>query len=285
MGNEVDILKAVSDVSNIPTLPSVVERITDLLRMPQTSAEEVGHAITMDQSLATKVLKLVNSAFYGFPGKISTITHAVVILGFSTIKNIVLTASIFEMLKYGKSGMFNFDMEKFWLHSLACGAAAQTLSKHVNYTNREECFIAGLTHDIGKVIICRYLPKEFSLIMQNLQKNNLLIYESEKQLFGATHQEVGGVIAKEWNLPPDLYHAVSYHHTPSASRDHYEITAIVHCADILVRAMDLGNGGDNKIPCISSEVWDTLGLNKKVLPSLLRDIDENYEKATVFMQI
>ncbi len=285
MGQEVDILKAVSNISNIPTLPSVVERITDLLRMPQTSAEEVGHAITTDQVLSTKVLKLVNSAFYGFPGKISTITHAVVILGFSTIKNIVLTASIFETLKHSKAGLYGFDMEEFWLHSLACGAAAQAIAKRINYANEEECFIAGLTHDIGKIIFCQYLSKEFSLIMQKVQKNNMLIYESEKQLFNTTHQEVGGVITREWNLPPDLQHAVSYHHTPSKSRDHYEITAIVHCADIIVRAMDLGNGGDNKIPCISDDVWETFSLNEKELPSLLQDIDENFEKAKVFMQI
>lgn len=285
MGSKETILKKIASISTIPTLPTVLERITSLLRNPKTSAEEIGKAITKDQSLASKVLKLVNSAFYGFPGKISTITHAVVILGFATIKNIVLTASIFESFKEGSEKNVGFDMEKFWVHSVACGAASQILAKHIGNKDREECFIAGLIHDIGKIIFCKYLPKEFIQVTQNVQKKNILIYDSEKELFDTTHQEIGGVIVENWNLPSNLQYAVCYHHNPLKTREHYTITAIVHCADIIVRALDFGNGGDNKIPLMAEDVWQTLNLNEKSLVSIFEEVSEEIEKAEIFMQI
>ncbi len=285
MESKTNILDTVSNISTIPTLPMVLDRITKLLKNPQTSAEEVGRAITKDQALASKVLKLVNSAFYGFPGRISTITHAVVILGFSTIKNIILTASIFETFKKGRENSTGFDMEKFWLHSVACGAAAQTLAKHIGNQDKEESFIAGLIHDIGKIILCQYLPKEFTEIIRHVREKNTLIYESEKELYETTHQEIGGLIAQNWNLPANLQHAICYHHIPSKSQNHYITISIVHCADILVRALDFGNGGDNKIPCLADHVWKTLKLNEKNLPPILEEISEEVEKAKIFMQI
>ncbi|MBD3390934.1 MAG: HDOD domain-containing protein [Chitinivibrionales bacterium] len=280
-----DLLEAVRGISTIPTIPTVLEKITLLLQNPQTSAEEIGRAITTDQSLASKVLKLVNSAFYGFPGKISTITHAVVILGFSTIKNIVLTASIFDVFRKKGHRYAGFDMEKFWFHSIACGAASQSVAKFIGSSEREEAFIAGLIHDVGKIIECQYLEKEFTQIVRETQQKNQLFFDSEKQLFEVTHQEIGGLLCQSWNLPENLQNAVKYHHNPSKSRSHYLTTAIVHCADILVRAMDLGNGGDNKIPRMSDQVWQSLGLENLSLQSLLENVNDEVEKTTIFMQI
>lgn len=285
MVKNIDLLGKITNISTIPTLPTVLEKISSLLKNPQTSAEEIGKAITTDQALASKVLKLVNSAFYGFPGRISTVTHAVVILGFSTIKNIVLTASIFEAFKKEDNYSVVFDMEKFWLHSVACGVTAQTIAKYMGNKEKEECFIAGLIHDIGKIIFCQYLPKEFAEVMMRVQKTNQLMYTCEKEMFNTTHQEIGGIIAKRWNLPNNLQSAVCYHHNPAKSQKHYTINALVHCADIIVRALDLGNGGDHKIPIMADHVWTTFKLDKKVLLKLFKEIMVEFEKATIFMQI
>lgn len=285
MEQKPNLLDAASNISAIPTLPTVISRITTLLQNPQTSADEIGKAITTDQALASKVLKLVNSAFYGFPGRISTITHAVVILGFSTVKNIVLTASIFESFKKNAESDESFDMEKFWFHSIACGAAAQTIAKKMGLKSGEECFIAGLIHDLGKVILCQYMPDQFQKIVKHTRENNCLIYEAENALFANTHQEVGGYLAEKWNLPSDLQNAVKYHHVPSNKRVHFEMTAVVHCADILVRAMGYGNGGDDRMPVINEDVWNYLKLSKQTLPALLEEIDQEVEKATIFLQV
>jgi putative nucleotidyltransferase with HDIG domain len=279
------IRSTIENISGLPTLPAVIDRITRLLHNPQTSAEEIGKAITVDQALAVKVLKLVNSAFYGFPGKIGTITHAVVILGFTTVKNVVLTASIFDIFHKKTPHLSQFDIQKFWEHSIACGAASQAIAKHIGFEQKETCFIAGLLHDIGKLILCQYLPKEFAIAVNNCAEKDILLYESEKEIFDITHPEIGGILTQRWNLPPELQQSVMYHHNPSPTHSHYMVSAIVHCADILVRALDYGNGGDRKIPVMSENVWRNLGLEHLPLQLLLEAVSDEYEKAMVFMQI
>lgn len=286
METKKDILKVVDEISTIPTLPTVLQKITSLLQNPQTSAEEIGRAITNDQSLASKVLKLVNSAFYGFPGRISTITHAVVILGFSTIKNIVLTASIFESFKKGKdTGTNLFDMEKFWMHSIACGAASLSIARQTGYKEKEECFIAGLLHDVGKILLCQYMPEEFNKVIVGVKENDKLFIDIEKEELNATHQEIGGLLVEKWNLPKNLQSAVKYHHNPMKSQEHFEMTSIVHVADILIRALDMGNGGDNKMPMMTNDAWEALKLEEFDIQNLLGVINEEVDKATVFMQV
>ncbi|HEX2955913.1 MAG TPA: HDOD domain-containing protein [Chitinispirillaceae bacterium] len=280
-----NIKQSLESISSIPTLPVVIDKLARLLQNPKTSAEEVGKAITTDQALASKVLKLVNSAFYGFPGKISTITHAIVILGFSTIKNVVLTASIFDAFRKQGTIIDGFDLEQFWLHSIACGAAAQSIAKTTGHNQKEECFIAGLIHDIGKIILCQNLPEDFRDAHRHAREHSVLFFESEKTLFDVTHQEIGGFLTQKWNLPKDLQNAVKFHHDPSPTRDHYTMTAIVHCADIFIRALDYGNGGDRKIPVMSEHVWKNLGLDSIPLNHLFEVINDEIEKASVFVQL
>ena len=279
------IRKTLETVSTIPTLSVVIDKIARLLQNPQTSAEEIGKAITTDQALASKVLRLVNSAFYGFPGKIGTITHAVVILGFSTVKNIVLTASIFDAFTNKKMTAGDFNIEQFWLHSIGCGAASQAIAKHIGFKEKEECFIAGLIHDIGKIILCYYFPEEFEIVSRHARSKGVLFYESEREVIGITHDEIGAIITQRWNLPMNLQSVVQNHHHPMPEHDFYSMTSIIHSGDIFTRAMGIGNGGDDEIPCISEAVWNNLGFEHIDLEPLLESIDEEFEKATIFMQI
>ncbi len=285
MKDSAAIRKTLENVSTIPTLSMVIEKISRLLSNPQTSAEEIGKAITTDQALAAKVLKLVNSAFYGFPGRISTITHAVVILGFATVKNVVLTASIFDAFSKKTPISASFDLKKFWLHSIACGAASQCLAKHIGYGEKEECFIAGLIHDVGKIILCNFLPEEFEAVVQNTVRKECLFFESEKEMLHITHEDLGGIVTERWNLPKNLREAVRFHHSPVVNGEFSTIAGIVQAADILVRAMDYGSGGDDKIPQMADAVWSNLGFETLNLPDLLEDIDAEVDKAAIFMQL
>jgi len=270
-------------LKNLQTLPAVTARITEMLQNPGTTAEELGMAIRTDQVLTSRVLRLVNSAFYGFPGKIGSISHAVVLLGFSTVKNIVLTASVLDLFKTSGSGKFNAGA--VWKHSLACGVTAQCIARAVNYEFQEECFVAGLLHDIGKVVLFQTAPDEFARVLECAEKTKTLFYESECKLLGVNHQEIGSVLIEQWRLPKNIQSAVSSHHNPtSVEGNDSTLTAIVHCADIFARAIGYGNGGDKKIPMINDTAWEKLHLDTINLEKLFDTIGSEWEKAEVYVQ-
>ncbi|MFH0920474.1 MAG: HDOD domain-containing protein [Fibrobacterota bacterium] len=278
-------LKLVTEkVTGLPTLPKVIQEITNLMQNPRTSAEEVGRAITMDQALASKVLRLVNSAFYGFPGRINTITHAIVILGFNTVKNIVLTASVFDKLG-GLGRKEGFDLEKFWLHSIATGVIAKEIAKKINFRYYEESFLAGLLHDIGKIILIRFLPEEFDKVAAVQRDEQCLFLEAEKKAIDLTHNEIGNWLAQRWNLPEDLRAAILYHHAPMLANQHKNMIYAVHTADALARALCIGSGGDNKMPTLHPEVWEELKFSRQLLDKIYKDIETELDKAAVFFQI
>jgi len=271
-------------LTQIPTLPTVVTKITLLMQNPRTSASEVGQAITTDQSLTTKTLKLVNSAFYGFPGRINTITHAIVILGFSTVKNIVLTASILDSLggKKNKAAL-QFDVEAFWKHSVGSGAIAKVLADTLLPGSREEAFIAGLLHDLGKVVLSTFASEDYKAVLDYRDRENVLLREAERKVLGFTHSEVGLWLAEKWSLPRDLRAVVEYHHNPGLANPYEKLTSIVHLADILSRALG-ANGGDDCIPQISDYVWEKLHLESMNWPDLLKKCEIEIDKASVFLE-
>lgn len=277
------ILQRLQSIKSLQTQPAVIAKITQLLQNPATNAEELGWAIRSDQVLASTVLKLVNSAFYGFPGKIGSVSHAVVLLGFSTVKNVVLTVSIMDMFKVNAGGRFN--AQEVWKHSLACGAAAQSIARAIDFDDKEECFIAGLIHDIGKAILFQLVPEDFTRVTELADKTKSLFYDSECRLLGITHQEIGGILIEQWRLPIAIRNAVSNHHNPHMVSGENKIAEIVHCADILARAMGYGNGGDNKIPMINDAVWESLGLDRVDLARLFDSIENELEKSSAMFHL
>ena len=274
-----DIRQRLQSMKSLHSLPTVIAKITQMLQNPTTNADELGKSIKADPMLASTVLRLVNSAFYGLPGRVGSISHAVVLLGFSTVKNIVLTASMLEMFKVDTTGAGNFNAQEFCKHSLACGVIAQYIAKTTGYEQSEECFLAGLIHDLGKMIMLQMMPDDFKRVVDCADKTKSLFYESERKLLSVTHQDVGGILVEQWHLPPDIQIAVASHHNPSPES---RLAVIVHCADVFARALGYGNGGDKKIPEISDVAWDTLRLDKINLHGLFDNIEKEWQKADSF---
>ncbi|MBE9546022.1 MAG: HDOD domain-containing protein [Proteobacteria bacterium] len=270
--------RRLAKVHDLPTLPVVVNNVIQITQNPKSSALEVGRAISYDQALATKVLKTANSAFYGFPRKITTITHAIVILGFANIRNIVLTASIFDMFPSKGKNKY-FDREGFWKHSLACGVTSKLIAKRLGIKNLEEAFICGLLHDLGKLVMDTHFNEDFGRVVRLVKEKEILIRDAEQQLLGIDHAAVGGVVADKWNLPPALIKAIRFHHNPPLANESMRIAAIVHLADALCRAIGMGNGGDGKVPCINEESWELLNLNKQTIKRLFSEMEEEVATA------
>jgi HD-like signal output (HDOD) protein len=279
-----ETLKIIVEViQSIPTLSSVVYHITLLMDNPRTSALEVGEAISRDQALTAKVLKLVNSAYYGFPRKVNTVSQAVAILGYNQIKNLVLTASVFDIVSNADSSQSFFDKIKFWEHSLGCATAAKIISQEIGLKKTEENFVAGLLHDLGKIIIYHFLEGESAEVLRIAGEQDLLLIEAEQEILGINHTYAGKLLANKWNLPRDITAAISFHHNPLIAKDYFLLCSIIHLGDILCRCLNIGSGGDNKVPLLNEKSWDALNLSWDNIGHIFSRIEKEMEKAQVFL--
>ena len=242
----------VEKVSNLPTLPGIVTRIAEMVDSPETTGRQLGREIAKDQVISAKVLKLVNSGFYGFSEPISTIQHAVTLLGFNTVKSLVLSSTVLDLMKDSLPGL--------WEHSLACARTCSIIAGHIELDEQEEISTAGLLHDLGKVILRQTMEREFRRIANYIDRADMLFYQAEEKVLGVNHGEMGGWLLEKWALPPKLVEPIVDHHDFRPNRDYAENTAILHLADILCRAQAFGSGGDRKIPRLAPSALETLKL-------------------------
>ncbi len=280
--NQVKLEQNFAKIDDLPSLSTTANNVIRITQNPKSSAGDVGKAISHDQSLTTKVLKTANSSYFGFPKKISTITHAIVILGFAHIKNIVLTTSIMDMFpSKGKNEVF--DRHEFWKHSLACAITADLIARRLGMQNLEEIFICGMLHDIGKIVLDTYLNDEFTNAVKLANEKGILLKNAETQIMSLDHSLVGGFVAEKWNLTPTLTKAIKFHHNPSFANESMRIVAIVHVADVLCRTIGIGNGGDRKVPRIDEESWKLLEFNKQALKRLFLEMEQQVSIADDFI--
>ncbi|HAR63478.1 MAG: HD family phosphohydrolase [Candidatus Margulisiibacteriota bacterium] len=275
----------IDKIVGLPTLPTVIGKITELMQDPKTVANDIGRAIGEDQALTAKVLKLVNSAFYGFPRRISTIAQAVVILGFSALRNIVLTASIVNLFPTDKTQKTSFDRDAFWTHSIATGIAAKVIAKKIGIKDIEKAFIGGLLHDVGKLILDQFIHQDFEKVMTYVNEKDCLFLDAENTILQVTHSEIGGWLGEKWKLPTDLVQIISLHHQPLYAKEETKLACVVLLADIIVRALGIGFGGDNKIPIIDESIWNELGISFIMIEKVMNEVYDEIERSGYFMSI
>lgn len=253
-----DLRNRIEKLGDLPTLPHVVQKLASMIGRPSVSTEEIGALIEKDQVLSAKVLRLANSPFYGFPSRIASVAHAVIVLGFNVVKGLTLCASAFGIMK-------DAGMDQLWRHSLGVAITAHILGTRLEIKNPEELFVAGLLHDIGKVVLYVKWPDVASSITTASQTGDRSLFEIEQEVLGLSHADIGGCLANAWNLPITLREPILYHHTPTLAKEAALQTAIVHVADILVKGLACGNPGDDQVPPLSQQAWDMLGLDEEVL--------------------
>lgn len=265
-----DIRLKVKTIKSLPTLSGVVKRLCIKVDSETTSFAEVAKIICKDQVLAAKVLKIVNSPLYGFSGRIATVNHALVLLGFSVVKGIVLSAAIIEYMCKCLVGL--------WEHSLGVAVAADRIARTLGVKDPEEVSTAGLLHDLGKVIIGVEMRREGQWVLNEVRNWKIPFVEAEKRILnGVTHAEIGSWLAEEWKLPARLSEPIAFHHNPRGADSAKEATAIIHLADILIRALQFGSGGDPYIPQIDGFALEVLDLKMGDLAGLLDVIDDELE--------
>ncbi|HUT26105.1 MAG TPA: HDOD domain-containing protein [Sumerlaeia bacterium] len=265
-----DIQARIQRVKTLPTLPGVVKKLCAMVDDENTSAAEIGEIISTDQVLTAKVLKIVNSSFYGFPGRISTINHALVLLGFNVVKGIVLSAAIIDYM--------DDSLISLWQHSLGVAAASDKIARAVGADEPEEISTAGLLHDLGKVILSVEMPLEYRKVVAETARAEISFVEAEANVLGGlTHCQIAGWLAEEWNLPPRLREPITLHHKPTLAEFAPTATTVVHLANVIARALQFGSGGDPFVPPLDPGVFKVLNLRMADLAALLDLIDDEFE--------
>ena len=277
-----DPQKVIEKIDDLPTLPRTVLQITGLVNDPKSSAKDLARVITDDQVLTVRLLKLVNSSFYGFPQRISTVTAAIVLLGFDAIRNLLLTTSVFDLFA-NRNRQKKRDQERFWDHSLGCAVGAKVIGNYLRHDKIEELFVSGLLHDIGKIVEMMFLPDEFSKIVAAVNRDNILITTAENIVLGYNHAEVGKLLAEKWNLPVKLVQVIAHHHQPDNAGSFAMEAAIVHLADIFCRALNMGYGGDNKIPPLDGSAWERLKIGTSAIDTIMATMRREYRDISSFI--
>lgn len=224
-------------VTEVPTLPSTVARILEVSGSETSSAADLAKVIYFDQALAAKVLRIANSPFYGFSRKVKTIEHATVILGFRDIRNMALAMSVFGSFFAGAAST-RFDRIRFWEHSLSCGLGAKVIAEEAGL-NKTELFVAGLIHDLGKVVLDRYDRDGFLEVLEAATSRHLAWEEAEREVLGFTHADVATRLLEFWKFPPELARPVAYHHRPWDDDQEPQRSAVIYLADVLTRSQGL----------------------------------------------
>jgi len=276
----------VKRIKQLPTLPTVTTTINSAIKQPSTSADDLARIIAKDQSLSSKVLKMVNSAYYGTNREITGIKHAVSVLGFNEISKVVLAISVFESL--GGNGSNGFNRQAFWIHSLGCAIFSTILAAEISYPKADDAFSAGLMHDIGKVITDRYFQAEMEEVQKLVLNQPLLFHEAEQKVMGIDHTQLGEWLLTTWKIPPNICTAVRYHHHPFAKREgpgaQDLIVDIVHMADVLCHEAKIGDSGNRSAVTLHSEHQKRIALSPDRLAAIIAQGKEQAEKDTSFFQ-
>jgi HD-like signal output (HDOD) protein len=273
--DKTDVLKKLELVENLPTLPLIVQQVQKLVADPRSNMSQIALIITRDQSIAARVIRLVNSAFYGLGNKVSSIQQAIMLLGLNTVKNLVIGVSVVKTFEGARNATL-FDREKFWLHSFACATGARFIAKKLDRDEPEDFFMAGLLHDIGILVLDQFFHEEFIAIVQQTLRTKMELTDVEKSVLGVTHCEIGEFMAAKWRIPEYLAMAIRHHHKPAFSELETEnqrfITAVVHVSD--TNACNRGNNPG--FPCtflLHEPSLQLLGLNNGEIDEIVDHVE------------
>ena len=251
----------------LPEAPEIISELNAVIADPFATSNDIAQVVNHSPSLAALLLKLVNSAFYGFPTKIDRISRAVTIIGSQEISNLALGLCVMKAFDDIPSQVI--DMASFMKHSFACGLMARIMGARLDIKQTEQLFVAGLLHDIGKLIVYRYFPKDAAVCLSKAGLEKESVFETEKKVLGLHHTSIGRYLVRKWQLPAELEDVIVHHHSP-ATADHQGRAGIVQMADLLANALSIGSSGEWVIPGFDDDTWSQNGLVNSTLSTIVR---------------
>jgi two-component system cell cycle response regulator len=269
------ILENFTKMDNLPTLPGIALEILEAVRSEETSLNKIGDILSKDPPLTVKILGLINSAFYSLPTKVTSISHAVKLLGIDTVKKVALSFSLVRSFSKEKSGLFNYG--EFWRNSLLTAVSSRLIAEKVLPAWGEDAFTLGLLQDIGILAFNEAMPKPYSLVLQEREKSFCPYQEAEDRIIGFNHMDLGSFLAQKWGLPDKFYGPIQAHHCPEkalpSAPESVEITRVLFLASLIV---DFFNVPEKKIPLGMLEFHlQNFGSGTRIVPvELIEQIHE-----------
>lgn len=262
---------------NLVSPPSTYARLTELIHDPHSAIDAISEVINADPALTTRLLKIVNSPFYGFPSQINTISRAIAVIGTHELTQLVLATSVVKAFTGIPDELIK--VRTFWQHSIACAICAKLLAQAAGYQHSEQYLIAGLLHNIGSLVLYQSVPELAAEAIKSARFGHEVLHLAEQRIIGFDHTEAGEALIQAWRLPESLAFVARHHHSPLAAGYTTEV-CIVHVADVMISAVPFGHSGDQHVPPLDPVAWQRLNLPAEIIPPLLRKVATQLEHMT-----
>jgi HD-like signal output (HDOD) protein len=253
--------------AKLPEAPTIISELNDVIADPVATSNDVAQVVNKSPSLAALLLKIVNSAYYGFPSRIDRISRAVTIIGTKEISGLAL--GICVMRSFNDIPAEVIDMQAFIRHSLACGMVARILGALKNLEQTEQLFVSGLLHDIGKLIVFKYLPEYTQRYVHLAISSGDSVFSTEKMILGMNHTQIARYLLKKWRLPQGLENNVVFHHCPGKAADPIK-AGILQLADLIANALGIGTSGERTVPACDEQILKSVGVTANTLQMVIR---------------
>jgi putative nucleotidyltransferase with HDIG domain len=267
----------VDKLQDLPSLPAVVMELLSSIEQEDVDISVLAKKVSHDQALTAKTLRLANSPAYGLQVKVTTIQQAITFLGFQTTRNLITAAAITGCFVQGRCA--GFDDKVFWRHSIATAACARVLARRMRL-NQDYAFTAALLHDIGRLVLVSTVPERYAEVIAFRAEQDCELLEAERAVLGVDHVAAGVALSEHWNFSDTMRLAIAHHHDPEAPGAGF-LATVIHVANAIVHALDIGREEDGLVPPVSSVAWTALGLNEETYLHVFRETELQFEEISI----
>jgi len=278
------------DINRMPGMSITLTKVLQLCNNPLSSPNDVNRVISLDPVLTGKVLKLINSAYYSMPEPVTSLTRAMIIMGMNTVKNLALGTAVLEQFgkKTGTDRCGAFSVDTFWIHSRGVGVTTKLLSVDSGNSpqDAEECFIAGLLHDMGKIPLSRCFTEDYDRLISAATEGRTFVHPLEKENFSMDHAQVGKILSESWRLSPAIIASMALHHRPDEAEETIRPFVMkIHLADLFINRMMTTPANEPTIDTLMANALEQAGLSRTYLEGLHQRVTEEINKAKVFLDM
>ncbi len=277
--------ESIQRISQLATLPETTLKIIELVEDPGSSALDLVDVLKHDPALASRVVRLVNSGFYGLPGRVSSVEQAIKLLGLNALKNIAIAASLTRLFGGGQI-CASFDAHELWRHCIAVAIGSKLLSTHCGHVFPEEAFLAGLIHDLGILVEMQACRPQLVEIVKTVEADPQITFRAaERRAMGATHEDFGAALCRAWKFPECFTNTTGYHHRPDAAdAEHGALVRIVHAADVLAARLGLGYCRTVETTQINAAMLEEMGIDQPGIDEIVAIMPEATEQTAALLR-